>query len=211
MTTINQLPAVDSLSGGDLLPVFNTANGDTRKASLTAVKEFVQDGFVPDGGVLAISGYYSMRKVPATPLTIAVGTSYANFANYDSPAMTFPAGRTSIAGMITVGEFVMQRDVAAVEFWAAMTGTWPTNRDLTLAILVGTDAAPYESASKFIGAGRGATNLVSAMFGSPVVNLNNPGGTIKAGEKVRLVAKMNIADNMDLTRLTFVVKTLDGL
>ena len=42
MTTINQLSAVDSLSAGDLFPVFQTANGDARKASASVVAAFVQ-------------------------------------------------------------------------------------------------------------------------------------------------------------------------
>lgn len=211
MPTINQLSSIDTLSSGDQIPVYSASNGDARKASMSAIKDFVQTDFVPDGGILAISGFYSMRKVPAAPVTLAIGTNYANFASYDAPAIVSPAGRTSIAGMTVLGEFVMQRDVAAVMFWVAMTGTWPANRDLTLAVLLGPDATPYESASKFVGAGRGAGNLVSSMFGSPAVNFNNPGGIIKAGEKVRLVAKMNVADNLDLTRLTFVVQTLDGV
>lgn len=211
MTTINQLSSIDTLSSGDQIPVYSSSNGDARKASMDTLKAFIQTDFVPDGGILAISGFYSMRKVPAAPLAIAIGTAYANFANYDVPAIASPAGRSSVAGMTVVGEFVMQRDVAAVMFWVAMTGAWPTNRDLTLAVLVGPDASPYESASKFIGAGRGAGNSVSAMFGSPAVNFNNPGGIIKAGEKVRLVSLMSVADTLTLTRLTFVVQTLDGV
>lgn len=41
MTTINQLSTVSTLAGGDQLAVYNTANGDTRKASMTAVTAYV--------------------------------------------------------------------------------------------------------------------------------------------------------------------------
>lgn len=207
MPTINQLSATNQLQPGDLVPIYSSTNGDARKASMSLVKEFIQEDFVPAGGLLAISGIYAMRKT--TSSTVAIGTSYANFANYETP-LVFPAGRDSIAGMETVGEFVAQRDIAAVMFWVAITGTWPTNRDLTLAILVGADANPFESTVKFIGAGRGA-NVATAAFSAPVVNLNNPGGTIKAGEKIRLVAKMNTADNLDLQKMAFIVQTLDGI
>ncbi len=170
MTTINKLSSVDQLVASDQVPVYSSENGDARKASMNVVREFIQDGFVPDGGILATSGFYAMRKIPAAPETIAVTTSYANFTTYDSPVQIFPSGRDSIAGMLTLGEFVAQRDMDAVMFWASLTGTWPTNRDLTIAVLVGTDAAPYEVGAKFIGAGRGAGNFVSAMFSSPHAN-----------------------------------------
>jgi len=42
MPTINQLPTVTSLSGGDLFAVYNTGNGDARKVSATALATFVQ-------------------------------------------------------------------------------------------------------------------------------------------------------------------------
>ncbi len=206
---INRLSNTPTISGSDQIPIGQNSSGQDRRVAASALKEFVQEDFVPAGGILAISGFYSIRKT--TPVTIAVGTAYANFTNYESPVGVFPAGRDSIAGMIVVGEFVAARDIAAVMFWVAMTGTWPNTRDLTLGVLVGTDANPYESASKFIGAGRGGGSPISAMFGSPAVNQNNPGGTILAGEKIRLVAKMNTADNLDLTRLTFAVQTLDGI
>lgn len=42
MPTINQLPTVTSLSGGDQFAVYNTGNGDARKVSATALATFVQ-------------------------------------------------------------------------------------------------------------------------------------------------------------------------
>lgn len=41
MPTINQLPTVTSLSGGDQFAVYNTGNGDARKVSATALAAFV--------------------------------------------------------------------------------------------------------------------------------------------------------------------------
>lgn len=210
MATINQLSTAETLSPGDLVPVFSTNNGDARKASMSTIQAFVQDGFVPDGGLMAISGYYNMRKIPVSPVVIPIGTSYANFPNYDTTTIILPPGRNSIAPMVVVGEFVMQRDCAAVLFWAGMTAAWPANRELTLAVLIGSDLNPYETITKFISLGRGA-GYISPFIGGPVINNNNPGGTIKAGEKVRLVAKMDVADNLTLARLTFKVQTLDGI
>lgn len=41
MPTINQLSTVDTLSSGDLFPVYVSSEGDARKASATTVREFV--------------------------------------------------------------------------------------------------------------------------------------------------------------------------
>jgi hypothetical protein len=41
MPTINQLPTVTSLSGGDLFAVYNTGNGDARKVSATTLSSFI--------------------------------------------------------------------------------------------------------------------------------------------------------------------------
>jgi hypothetical protein len=41
---INQLTALDTVSLGDLAPLWSTNNGDTRKASLSVLKAFFTDG-----------------------------------------------------------------------------------------------------------------------------------------------------------------------
>jgi hypothetical protein len=43
MPTINELSAVEALQGGDLLAVYDTSNGDARKASLTTLEAYLQD------------------------------------------------------------------------------------------------------------------------------------------------------------------------
>lgn len=43
MSTINQLNAVDQISGSDLLALFSQANGDTRKMSLTNFATWLED------------------------------------------------------------------------------------------------------------------------------------------------------------------------
>lgn len=42
-TNINQLSAMDSLSGSDQIPVYDASNGDARKSSLTLLKEWLED------------------------------------------------------------------------------------------------------------------------------------------------------------------------
>ena len=48
MTTINQLSAVDTVSAGDLVPIFSTNNGDARKAAMSVLQAFILDNFVED-------------------------------------------------------------------------------------------------------------------------------------------------------------------
>lgn len=44
MPQINQLSAVDQVQPGDQIPVYSTSNGDARKASLSLLKSFFQEG-----------------------------------------------------------------------------------------------------------------------------------------------------------------------
>ena len=41
MATINQLSSVDSLQGGDQIPIYDQSNGDARKTSLTTLAAFI--------------------------------------------------------------------------------------------------------------------------------------------------------------------------
>lgn len=43
MTDINQLTARDTLSAGDLIPIWATSNGDTRKTAISVLLQYMQD------------------------------------------------------------------------------------------------------------------------------------------------------------------------
>ena len=208
MPTINSLNAIDSPDGSDLLPIWSQQNGDARKISVNNFKDYILAGDADVGGILGISSLYSMRKTVSS--NVSVGTSYGNIANWDSQLIA-PSGRDSLSLSQVLGEWVATRDISHVMMYANLSGSWPSNRDLTLAILIGTDAAPYESSVKFIGAGRGAGNPVTASFAGPGANLNNGGNVIRAGEKIRLVAKFDTADTLAIERAVFTVQTLDGI
>lgn len=208
MPTINSLNAIDSPDGSDLLPIWSQQNGDARKISVNNFKDYILAGDADAGGILGISSLYSMRKTVSA--TVAVGTSYSNIANWGGQLIA-PTGRDALSLSTVLGEWVATRDISHVMMFANLSGSWPSNRDLTLAILIGTDAAPYESLVKFVGAGRGAGNPVTASFSGPGANLNNGGNIIRTGEKIRLVAKFNTADNLTIDRAVFTVQTLDGI
>ena len=61
MPTINQLPTVTQVSGGDQLPLFVTSQGDARRCSITTLIDYVQ---VNLGAVVCSS-------VQTTPVTYA--------------------------------------------------------------------------------------------------------------------------------------------
>lgn len=48
MATINQLSPVSSVSGGDQIPVYNSSNGDARKMSVNALKEYMDEHLPPE-------------------------------------------------------------------------------------------------------------------------------------------------------------------
>lgn len=196
-----------TISGASQIPFFDPTNGVDRRDSVNDLIAVITDGFVPAGGILAISSVYALRIT--TPRVQALTTAYINVPNYEA-GIKLPDGASSLAQMLVAGEYVATRDIQAVQFWIGLSGTYPTNRDLTVAVLVGSDAAPFESAFRFVGAGRGGGAPVTANLSGIASNLNNPFGMIKAGEKVRLVLKFNVADNLSLDRLSFAVQTLDG-
>lgn len=208
MPAINQLNALGTPSESDLVPIYSQQNGDARKLSLGDLKDFVLADDADAGGILGISSLYSMRKTVSA--TVAIGTGYSNIANWDSQLIA-PSNRDSLSLSQVLGEWVATRDISHVMMYANLSAIWESNRDLTLAILIGTDAAPYESSVKFIGAGRGPGKPATASLAGPGANLNNGGNVIRAGEKIRLVAKFDSADNLTIERAMFTVQTLDGI
>lgn len=79
MATINQLSSVDTLQGGDQIPVYDQSNGDARKASMTTVLNYIDQNITVDnnfktfdtvalmksssniveGDMIMVKGYYS--------------------------------------------------------------------------------------------------------------------------------------------------------
>jgi hypothetical protein len=55
MPTINQLPTITTLSGGDQLPVYATSNGDARKASISTLVEYFQATFADPNYTVVIN------------------------------------------------------------------------------------------------------------------------------------------------------------
>ena len=87
MTTINQLSTDSSLSAGDLVALWSTANGDTRKASLTALAAFLATLSSASGGQVT---QYSAPTT--TGFTATITNSSASAYLILTPTGTFAAG-----------------------------------------------------------------------------------------------------------------------
>lgn len=67
MPTINQLSAVDSLAGGDQVPLWSSSQGDGRKFSLSTLVSFLQTAFTS----LTVSSYVKVSVVAVSALPAA--------------------------------------------------------------------------------------------------------------------------------------------
>ena len=85
MTSINKLSALDTLTGGDLLAVWATNNGDTRKASLTTLVSYLQGALSLPG---ALSTQYAAPSASGFTVTVAQGNTWLLL----TPTGTFAAG-----------------------------------------------------------------------------------------------------------------------
>ena len=209
MPDINQLSSVSSVSDSDQVPLFVANSQATRRATVSQLREALQNGFQPPGGILGISSYYVMRGMTASAVPLTTVPAPFNATQYSSPSFTLPSGAQSLLFDAANGRLIATRDIQAVEFTASVSGTWPTSRDLTLSVQVGDPANLFTSAFQSIMSGGGA-NPRTVEISGPTSNLNDTLGFIRAGQIIRLVASLNVADTLNLTRIAFAVKTIDG-
>ena len=90
MPTINQLSGLSQLSGGDLLPVYVSNNGDARKVSISQLLQYFQQTFAAP--TMATSIF-----TPGTGFNVAVPTPVAQ----QQWMLIQPAG-TLAAGTVTL-------------------------------------------------------------------------------------------------------------
>ncbi len=90
MPTINQLPTINALSGGDQLPVYATSNGDARKASITTLVEYFQTTF-------ADPNYTVVINAPTNSgFNIALAAASQSIWLIMNPTGTFAAGSVTL-------------------------------------------------------------------------------------------------------------------
>jgi hypothetical protein len=88
MTTINKLTRTDSVSAGDVIPVYVQNQGDARGASMTVIAEFVQAGLVMSGTDFVTQ--YALP--PGSGFSVQVNNSSENTHLIMSPSGPFAAG-----------------------------------------------------------------------------------------------------------------------
>jgi len=93
MTTINQLSSMDSVSGGDLLPVFSTGNGDARKASISILLAYIAANLgTASANSLTASLYTKVTPVAVSSLPTAATAGAGARASVNNATQTLTAG-----------------------------------------------------------------------------------------------------------------------
>lgn len=85
MTNINQLSSLDTIQLGDLLAVWSTNNGDTRKASMSLLLSFMQANLTLPG---SLTTQYAAPSATGFSVTVALGDTWLLL----TPTGTFAAG-----------------------------------------------------------------------------------------------------------------------
>jgi len=92
MSTINQLNAVDTPSGSDLLVIYSQQNGDSRKISLSNFLVWIQDNIVLSSSS-AFPEYITQYSAPsATGFTVTLTDTQTNGWLILTPTAGFAAG-----------------------------------------------------------------------------------------------------------------------
>lgn len=93
MADINQLSSTDTLSAGDLLPVWKTNNGDTRKAAMSVLQAYMQNNLTFPSVAAGVSQFVVQYASPvATGFTVTLPSNSNNQWLILSPTGAFAAG-----------------------------------------------------------------------------------------------------------------------
>lgn len=93
MADINQLSSTDTLSAGDLVPIWKTNNGDTRKTSMTTLQAYMQNNLTFPSVAAGVSQFVVQYAAPvATGFTVTLPNNSNNQWLILSPTGGFAAG-----------------------------------------------------------------------------------------------------------------------
>jgi hypothetical protein len=73
MANINQLSTINTLQGGDLMPVWSTNNGDSRKASMTTLTTYMQSALTLPG---TLATQYAAPSSTDFSVTVSTGDTW---------------------------------------------------------------------------------------------------------------------------------------
>jgi len=142
MTTINQLSTSDTLTAGDLLPIWRANNSDTRKTSLTTLQAYMQNNLtfpsVTDAPKI-VATYAELTALTTVTGLVNGGIYYtiarttvedggAGFWRYDAASSATANGGTILAiDSSALGRFFRQYSGAANVLWFGAKGDGATN------------------------------------------------------------------------------------
>lgn len=110
-TSINQLSAADSPAAGDLLPLWSTSNGDTRKLSLTALLAWLQGQLTATGGFIT---QYAAPSATGFSVTVSPPTNGTNVRLLLSPVAGYAAGTIVLPSTPVDGQEVLVSSTQSV-------------------------------------------------------------------------------------------------
>jgi hypothetical protein len=99
MSTINRLSSVDALQPGDLIPVWDGSNGDTRKASLTTLLAFIESNFAdPDYSTRVVAPAASGWNVDVGDTGTSTWLVINPVADYALGSISLPSSTFAVNG-----------------------------------------------------------------------------------------------------------------
>lgn len=136
MVQINQLTAVDSLQSGDQVPIFDTSNGDARRAALSVLLTYMQNNLtITDAG--AFPAYETQYAAPsATGFNIQVTDTDDNTHLILTPVAGYAAGTITLptsTNLVDKQDFLCNCTQAVTTLTIAGNGATVTGEPTTLA------------------------------------------------------------------------------
>ena len=113
MPTINQLSAVDSVTGGDQVPIYSSGNGDARKASMTTLAEFFTDQVTPPPDTMT---QYAAPNASGFSITVAPAVAGDSVWLLLTPTGAFAAGTVVLPALASAvhGQEVLVTSTTAI-------------------------------------------------------------------------------------------------
>lgn len=103
MTDINQLSTSDTLTAGDLLPIWRANNSDTRKTSLTTLQAYMQANLTFPSVAAGVSQFVVQYAAPvATGFTVTLVSTSNNQWLVMSPLAAYAAGTITFPPVASV-------------------------------------------------------------------------------------------------------------
>ena len=131
MPQINQLSAIDQVQPGDQVPIYSSSNGDARKASLSLLKTFFQDG------ITAADDKITQYAAPsATAFSIQVNNDVDSVWLVLTPTTGFAAGTLvlpAVANCVDRQEILVNCTQAVTTLTVSGNGATVTGAPTTLA------------------------------------------------------------------------------